>query len=434
MIFTKFCSLIVLIIFFLILPAEVFGHGFANYVHGAKSAAMGGAFTALADDPTAIFHNPAGILQLKGTHFTVGFTTFLSDSNFKSAGTSGIADTYTGQITDMEDKTWIVPNIFMTHKINDSFAVGIGGFSSFGMVSEWPDDWEGRFVVGAVKSELKTYTINPVVAFKPGKQLSIAFGVVAQHLSFDLENKKWIDLRPIGIPLAPFELNSKLDGDDWGWGWNASLLFKVTNNLNIGVSYRSEVSHSIKNIDVKFDPDISLIDLHNTGATSKFKTPAMLFLGTAWNSGDWTLTFDADWTQWSTYDNLSLHFDSPIGGSSGMEVDRNWRDSWSLGWGVQYKLNSYFDVRTGFVYDESPIPSDTLDPSIVHGDSRVYCLGFGTHYGDVVIDFAYNYIDSQNRTYNNLSGDEPNPGGGRVTGEFQDNHCHVLILQCDYHF
>jgi hypothetical protein len=47
MIFTKFCSLIGLIIFFLILPAEVFGHGFANYVHGAKSAAMGGAFTAL---------------------------------------------------------------------------------------------------------------------------------------------------------------------------------------------------------------------------------------------------------------------------------------------------------------------------------------------------------------------------------------------------
>ena len=78
------------VIIFIIFPSVALGHGFANYVHGAKSAAMGGAFTALADDPTAIFHNPAGILQLEGTHLTVGLTTFSPNSTFKSNGTSGI--------------------------------------------------------------------------------------------------------------------------------------------------------------------------------------------------------------------------------------------------------------------------------------------------------------------------------------------------------
>lgn len=427
-IFVAFVVLCVLI------PVAASGHGFANYIHGAKSAGMAGAFTALADDPTAIFHNPAGILQLEGSHFTVGFTTFLPGSTFKSNGTSGMTGTYAGQNTDMKDKTWIAPNIFLTHKINDRVAVGIGEFSSFGMGTEWPDNWEGRFAVGSTKSLLKTYSINPVIALKPTKRLAVAFGVVAQRLSFELKGRKWIDLRPLGIPMSPVEINSKLEGDDWDWGWNASFLFSITKGFKVGASYRSEVSHTIKNIDVTFEPEIRTLGLHDTGAVSRFKTPAMLFMGMAWTTGSWTVTFDADWTQWSTYDNLSLRFDSPVGGVPGMEVEKNWHDSWTLGWGIQYMVNRYLDLRAGFVYDESPIPHDTLDPSIIHGDSRVYCLGFGTHYGNVTVDFAYNYIDSQSQTYNNLTGDEPNPGGGRVTGTFRDNNCHILILQFDYHF
>jgi len=395
---------------------------------------MGGAFTALADDPTAIYHNPAGILQLDGTHFTVGLTTFSPNSTFKSNGTSGIPGTYAGQTTDLKSKTWITPNIFLTHKINDHVAVGIGGFSSFGMGTDWPDNWEGRFAVGATKSTLKTYSINPVLALKPFEKLSIAFGIVAQRLSFELENRTCIDLRPLGMSLAPIEIGSKLEGDDWDWGWNASFLLSITRNLKVGVSYRSEITHNIKSIDVEFEPEMGLVGLHDASAVSRFKTPAMLFMGTAWTSGPWTLSFDAYWTQWSSYDKLSLRFDSPVGGFSGMEVSKDWHDSWIWGWGVQYEVNRYLDIRAGFIYDESPIPADTLDPSIVHGDSRVYCLGFGTHYGDVTIDFSYNYVDSLSRSYNNISGDGPNPGGGRVTGEFKDNNCHIITLQCDYHF
>ncbi len=423
-----------LIVVCLMIPATALGHGFANYVHGAKSVAMGNAFTALADDPTAIFYNPAGILQLEGTHLSFGLTAFLPDSTFKSNGTSDIPGTYAGQTTDLKDRTWISPNIFLTHKINDRVAVGLGGFSSFGMGTDWPNSWEGRFAVGSTKSLLNTYSINPVVAYKPIERLSLAFGVVAQRISFELDNQMWIDLRPLGVSLPPFEINSSLEGDDWDWGWNASFLFSITENFTFGASYRSEITHNIRSVDVKFEPEMSAIGLNNTSSVSRFKTPAILSLGTAWESGPLTLTFDAYWTEWSTYDKLSLRFDTPVGGAPGMEVEKNWHDSWTLGWGIQYKVSSYFDARAGFVYDKSPIPSNTLDPSIMHGDSRAYCLGFGTHHGDVTIDFAYSYIDSKNGTYNNSIGDAPHPGSGRVTGEFQANSCHIIIIQCDYHF
>ncbi len=431
----KFVILLETIIIFFITPAIALGHGFANYVHGAKPVAMGNAFTALADDPTAIFYNPAGILKLNGTHFCFGATTFLANSTFKSNGTAGIPGAYVGQTTDLKDQVWIAPNIFLTHKINDHVAVGIGEFSSFGMGTDWPDNWEGRFAVGSTKSLLKTYSINPVIAYKPIERLSVAFGIVAQRISFELTNGMWIDLSPLGISLSPIEIDSALEGNDWDWGWNASFLFNITENFTIGASYRSEVTHNLKSIDVTFDPELSLLGLNNSSAVSRFKTPAIFSMGTAWTSGSLTLSFDAYWTEWSTYDKLSLRFDTPpVGGIPEIEIKKNWHNSWTLGWGIQYKLSKHLDARAGFIYDESPIPSDTIDPSIIHGDSLVYCLGLGTQYGDVTIDCAYNYIDSRNRNYNNLLGDQLNPGGGRVTGKFRDNNCHVIIIQCDYHF
>ena len=47
-----------------IAPAMAFGSGFAINENGTKAVGMGGAFAATADDPTAIYFNPAGIVQL----------------------------------------------------------------------------------------------------------------------------------------------------------------------------------------------------------------------------------------------------------------------------------------------------------------------------------------------------------------------------------
>jgi hypothetical protein len=41
-------------------PAVTFGAGFALFEHGNRGMAMGGAMTAVADDPSALYWNPAG--------------------------------------------------------------------------------------------------------------------------------------------------------------------------------------------------------------------------------------------------------------------------------------------------------------------------------------------------------------------------------------
>ena len=48
-----------------LLPSLSWGAGFALFEAGNKALGMGGAFTAVADDPSAFFWNPAGNFRLR---------------------------------------------------------------------------------------------------------------------------------------------------------------------------------------------------------------------------------------------------------------------------------------------------------------------------------------------------------------------------------
>src|SRR3972149_2989284 len=71
-------ALVVAILFsFILTPANSFA---SNPVEGAKAAGMGTAVVAVADDPSAIAHNPAGLVQLKGTGIgAVGTVLYVAD-------------------------------------------------------------------------------------------------------------------------------------------------------------------------------------------------------------------------------------------------------------------------------------------------------------------------------------------------------------------
>lgn len=53
---------------------------------GAKAEAMGGAFTALSDDASALYWNPAGISGMQGISLTANHTEWLADTKFQYVG------------------------------------------------------------------------------------------------------------------------------------------------------------------------------------------------------------------------------------------------------------------------------------------------------------------------------------------------------------
>ena len=65
---------ITIVITCLLFTGSILAGGFQINEHGAKAMGMGGAFTAVANDASAIYWNPAGLTQLSGTQLMLGTT------------------------------------------------------------------------------------------------------------------------------------------------------------------------------------------------------------------------------------------------------------------------------------------------------------------------------------------------------------------------
>lgn len=419
---------LVLICSIVVLPAAALGNGFAINEQDSKAFGMGGAFVAQADNPSAVYFNPAGMVQLDGVQLSAGFALIAPSLTFESNGTSAFGQA--GASTDNKDQTFFIPNVYLTWKVNEKWSLGIGEFTNFGLANEWPDDWEGRFITGGTKAEITTMSINPVVAFRPVERLSLALGGVAQYMDITLENKRFLGM---GVP----EADQKLTGDNWAYGWNLGLLAWITDDVKFGASYRSRIkqkpdgSVKIKGLDKLGLPNVDV------GAEGEIELPDILYLGLSWSPGPLTFEFDGQWTGWSSYDTLTATFDQPIFGNTGFEEPKDWSDSWAYRFGVQYALTEAFDLRAGIIYDESPVPDQTVDPLVPAGDRWLYSLGLGYTHGGFALDCGYTYLTGKDREFVNHVGDYNEtiaPGLGNVTGEFVDSYAHMFMLNLSYHF
>ena len=428
-------SIFVLTLFLaFVTPAGLPANGFDIYEQSAKAVGLGGAFIAQADDPSAIFFNPAGIVQLEGTQFSLGVCPIMPTMRFKTGGNPTMG-TVAGQTCRTKENTWVIPNAYATHRVNKNIAFGIGMFSHFGLGVEWPDAFEGRFSSGAIKSVLKTTSVSPIIAVKPTERFSIGFGPYLQHFSIDMRNRAFI-ASPV-LPLTPDRnlaqtIDAELKGSNRGWGYNVGARVGLTEALFFGASYISEVRQHITDGTQTLTSSATGRRILRQDFSSSITLPAKLRTGLAWKRHPWTVEIGAEWTEWSSYRVLRADFAD----GAFLESEKRWRNVWMYRVGAQYALNKYIDLRAGFLYDESPIPLDTVDPLVPSGDRPVLCLGIGLHFGKITVDAGYNHVWDKQRAWNNASGDAkvgPFPLT-RVTGRFQDAHADLFAVNVTYRF
>ena len=99
----------------------VFAGGLTFYHNGAAAIGKGDAFTGEANDPSAIYWNPAGISQMAGTQVMAGGSLAYFDTTFQSAAT--------GESTALQDQFPVVPFLYMTHRLkslNEKVTIGLG--------------------------------------------------------------------------------------------------------------------------------------------------------------------------------------------------------------------------------------------------------------------------------------------------------------------
>ena len=164
------------IIYFITIPALLFGSGFAIYEHGISANGLAGAFGGIANNASAIFYNPAALSFLEpGAHLTLGTTFIIPKFSWEAIVSNGAGNFPTARKVDMNDNLFFPSNLYYAVKSDGNLSYGVGFFNPFGLGTDWPADWEGRF--NLISVDLKTFFLNPTVAYSINPQLSIAVGV-----------------------------------------------------------------------------------------------------------------------------------------------------------------------------------------------------------------------------------------------------------------
>lgn len=371
------------------------GAGFLIYEHGAAAMAMGGAFIGLANDVSAIFHNPAGVAWLEGTQISAGTTlifpsTTLTLDNWPDPSY---------QTIDMESNMYYPSTFYISHKFSDKIVGGFGFFNPYGLGAEWPDPENFPLRYLSTKSDMKTFFFNPMIALKLNDNLSIGFGVSYIYAMLDYELTYLLDAT--GLGLGVYDIPVTLENTTGSaWGLNAGALYKG-DKFSFGFNWRG-------GFDIDYAGDLTLdmspvpVPLPENGTVETvFSFPHIFGIGTAFNlSEQFTLTADIHYILWSCFETIVVEAEVP-----GLPIDldfppivQNWEDSFVFRVGGQYKPNENLALRAGFLYDNTPQPVESMDPMLPDANRWALTLGFGYNTGKLVIDLAYQYEPFLDRT------------------------------------
>ncbi|MDH3238581.1 MAG: outer membrane protein transport protein, partial [Deltaproteobacteria bacterium] len=381
--------------------------GFRLPEAGAKAMGMGFAFSAQANDPSAIYFNPAGIVQLEGTNVMVGVT-YIKANGGTFTGTTPLTGGASVSETQ-KDLDFFVPNAFITRKASPNFAYGVGIFAPFGLGQEYENRTTSIFRSQITKIDLMTLVVNPTVAWKVNDVLSVGAGIDFMYGKAKLEKAGVVFLGPPVNNLNIFQLD--LDGDGTAWGYNFGAQLNATKNVKVGLSYRSPFRLKIK------DGDVDLSDIDSTvpwvvppgvpasavfgGTTYSTKgsvtvnMPATATLGVAYTRDRLTLEVDADWTFWSTYKSLDIDIKNNTGLLPDSFNEKNWDDVVAIFVGGEYRVTDPLALRLGFRWDPTPVPAETMGPELPDADKLYYCAGVGYKVNNWTFDLAYMYADKK---------------------------------------
>lgn len=379
--------------------------GFAILQQGTAAMAQGNAFVAQADDPSAIFYNPAGLTQLQRPQI-------YAHTVFSSTSRAYISPQ--GSYTTGKHKIFIIPATYGVLPVTDRLVIGCGIFSPFGLGTTWPPSWAGRYLSTA--SHLQTFNVNPVAAFKVLENLSIAVGFNVLWSKVNIQRRTMMSMP--GMLLT--ELKSDFEGDGIGLGYNFGLLYEPIQGLKLGLAYRSEIR-------VNHDGDLKVAWLDPVNGQAAVVYPPSLTWGIAVSR--WkplVVEFDVTWTGWSTYDYLRLDLAQPLPGpTSTILQEKRWNDAWAYRFGANYEIRPGMKIRAGYIYDLTPVPASTFDPTVPDANRHIFTLGGDMEIRQFTLGFAYNFILSENRSKANVLtiNGAPLPPALQANGKYKsDNH------------
>ena len=442
------------------------GAGFA--LQENSGSAIGNAFAggaASAEDASTLWSNPAGLARLVAPEAAMAVHFITPSFKFHDEGSRPAAFQPLGGTGGDAGSLNVVPNLYLAVPINRQWSVGLGVNAPFGLVTEYDDNWLGRFQ--AVKSDIKTINVNPAVSWRVNDAFAVGVGVDWQRLDAELTSRVNYSgalalaagqaaarglipgaIVPQIVALTPgLESKAKVEGDDSAWGWNAGLLWDVTPQTRIGASYRSSVKYNV-NANVTFDhPALPSLPaqlapvvaglatnvnaaLANGGVKAAIELPDLANLSIFHQLNErWDVMADVQFTRWSVFKQLEFVRTT---GEVLSNTPENFEDAWRFSVGATYHWSDAWTFRGGLAWDQSPV--NPVDRTARLPDSDRMWIAVGARYRfnrNLALDAGYVYIPMRNGDINQNAGSTAQ--NGLVSGHY-DANVNILSAQLTYTF
>lgn len=427
----NFCLGMLALFLVLVLANIAFAAGsgaFRVEIPDGEALGKGSAFAGEADNPSAVYYNPSGITQLKGqAHLSVGLAPLHTKIERESFG---------GDTTQMRQNMFLIPHTYFVSDFNiDGWAFGVGTGSNWGTGTDWADDSFSRYV--ATKSELTNIDSMVVAAYEINESLSLGAGAIISHSKVSKQKKLLQDSGSFS------DGGFQIKGDDTGYGYTLSGLYKLSSQHQFGLQYRSP-------IELKYRGRMSLDNLQGTYAsvfggstfttdiTSELELPQSVILGYSFTPNDkWRFNFDVEWFDWSKVERELLVYEAALTGSqstvlnTGNPAPRDWDDAFSAAVGAEYNWSDRLRLRGGYYFHERPVNERNLESTLPDANSHGMTMGFGYDiHSDLTLDMAYSILIYENDTIDNAAG---SAFGGDVDGEYE-NMVNMAGVTVNYRF
>jgi len=426
----------------------------------AGSATAGG-------DVSVVANNPAAMSDLKGTYFQADVTAINFGTTFTGSAHDALGRPINGNGGGDAGTTMPVPALFFATQLGDKWHVG-GAFTvPFGFQTEYDQQWIGRY--NALKSKFQSLDLTLSASYDVSDNFSLGVSGIAQKTSAELTSA--INYNAVGLglvqqavaggALSPAagqafaqQVNTvvppgsdgiaRIKGDDWAYGYQVGMLWKVTPQDKFALNYRSKISHTLTgtaNFTVPANVQALLsnptvagllagaggVPFTHTQGTAPFTTPATATASYWHQEEKFGLGMDVAWTKWDSFKNLNVYYANPAQPTT-TEVF-NWRNSWYVSIGGDYYLNDKVTLRGGIALDTTPTTTDTRDPRVP--DSTRQLLTFGVAYKaseHFVLNASYAHIFVNSARINSTSST-----GDVLTGS-SDDYGNLLSFSAQYKF
>jgi long-chain fatty acid transport protein len=316
---------------------------------------MGGVGVAGAKDDVlgALYHNPAGLMAFDGHHAALSMELFKPDRTLTAT-----APTQQGPFTgEQQSKSEFVPIPafgWSSEVIEDKLVIGFGGLGIGGFGVDYRQNnahpllapkTQGGF--GNVYSNFSLLKVSPAIAFSPSEKLWV--GVAA--------NIDWaslaVDPFPATSPNGAFYPSATAAATTFGFGFQAGLIYKLTQAMNLGLAYTSEQHfNDFTWNSTNADPTDPAFGTHRE-FSFKLNAPAIIAGGLSLQATEKLfVAADAKYYMYSSTEGFEAEGFNQTGAVSGF----GWDDIKVIALGSQFQATDRFSLRAGYNYSDNPIP------------------------------------------------------------------------------